>query len=204
MKRAGTAADRLQARLPEIASIVLSTGIAAQLALVMVGGPGAPFNTQAVTAALVPQHDTAALDIPKLQQAHLFGEAAPAADGEVAVTAESAFEVKGLVAFDDARMGMAILKDSASGASHLYQVGASLGGDARLLEVKTDRIVVQRGGGLLALLMPHLGAGASVGSAASAWLAMTGSDAPGVDYDPATEPETARQKTVEPPADAGS
>jgi type II secretory pathway component PulC len=203
VKRAGTAADRLQARLPQIASIVLSTGIAAQLALAMVGGRGAPFNTPTAATPLVSQQVAAPLDILKLQQAHLFGEAAPVADGEVAVPAESAFEVKGLVAFNDVRMGMAILKDSVSGASHLYQVGASLGGDARLLEVKTDRIVVQRGGGLLALLMPHLGAGASAGSATSAWLAMTGSDAPAADYDLATEPETARQKTVEPPLASG-
>jgi hypothetical protein len=52
---------------------------------------------------------------------------------------------------------MAIVKDTANGKSHLYQLGASMDGGARLLAIKADRVIIGLGGSEQVIQFPHAG-----------------------------------------------
>ena len=171
-----------------------------QLAVLVMHERGIRYGATPPLIAIAARQPESAFDVQAVERAHLFGAAAPAGDDTVVSAADVSYQVQGLLSYNDDTHGMAILKESGTGISRLYQLGATLSGDARLYEVKTDRIVIRRGEGLQALLMPHLGSGRT---SADVQFAMAGTDAAAVAYDLSVEPESAHEKTVEPPEAGG-
>jgi general secretion pathway protein C len=89
--------------------------------------------------------------------AHLFGKADPVeavGDPSDAPETRLSLVLAGTIAFSDPKMGFGIIGENANNAK-LYSVGDSLPGAARLNAVYGDRVILERGGQLEALLLPR-------------------------------------------------
>jgi len=133
------------ARAPQVATFVLALGIAAQLALIVVGLTGRSRQTAPppmnVPAAAAP------FDIGGLVNAHLFGNAAVQASGDAANAPPTSIPLvlAGLLATPDPKQGMAIIGESAA-AAKVVAVGHQVPGGAQLNSVYSDRAIIDRGG----------------------------------------------------------
>jgi general secretion pathway protein C len=141
---------------PKLATGILGVLIAVQLALLVtdfLAGPpaasGAASAAPAATADNRPQFDVVAL-----MNAHLFGQAANNVDSRNAPTTSMAMVLAGTIASEDPRKGFALIGDSAASA-RVYAVGSTLPSGVRLHEVYRDRVIIDRGGVLEALLLPR-------------------------------------------------
>jgi len=141
---------------PKLATGILGVLIAVQLALLVTdyfAGPTAPAgagsSAPAAAAANQPQFDVVAL-----MNAHLFGQAANNMDSRNAPTTSMAMVLAGTIASEDPKKGFALIGDSAA-AARVYAVGATLPSGVRLHEVYRDRVIIDRGGALEALLLPR-------------------------------------------------
>lgn len=141
---------------PKISTGILGVLIAVQLALLVTdyfAGPpaisAAAGSAPAAAGANQPQFDVVAL-----MNAHLFGQAASNLDSRNAPTTSMAMVLAGTIASEDPTKGFALIGDSAASA-RVYAVGASLPGGVRLHEVYRDRVIIDRGGALEALLLPR-------------------------------------------------
>lgn len=94
------------------------------------------------------------IDLPSILRANLFGKAAtPAMDGANAPISNLALVLTGVVAAAEPERGFAILGPSAT-ATQLYAAGSALPGGAKLHSVYPDRVLLERGGSLEALVLP--------------------------------------------------
>jgi general secretion pathway protein C len=96
-------------------------------------------------------------DVQGIIDAHLFGVAdptAPAGDPTDAPETRLSLVLAGTLAASDPKQGFGIIGESASNAK-LYSVGDSVPGGARLNAVYGDRVILERGGQLEALLLPR-------------------------------------------------
>jgi general secretion pathway protein C len=111
-----------------------------------------------------------AVELAAIVNAHLFGRAG-VANSENAPPTTMPLILAGVIAGPDPSRGQAIIGPSATSAK-LYAVGAAIPGGARLHAVYSDRVLLERNGGLETLKLPHT-ATASIGAnrTASAQLA---------------------------------
>jgi general secretion pathway protein C len=116
--------------------------------------PPIPVATAAPPAPEQPQ-----FDISAIVNAHLFGNPAPVAptdaDPNSVAATQSQLVLVGTIAQTDPKQGFAIIGADAASAK-LYAVGKTLDDGAVVHSVYTDRVIIDRGGQLEALMMPKL------------------------------------------------
>jgi general secretion pathway protein C len=139
------------------ALVVLLAWQVIQLVWTLIGAGRAPAAGPAATASV--QAPTApAIDVGTIVGAHLFGvagvtDAGSGDPGAVAAT-QMALVLVGTIAHLDPSLGYAIIGDSAASAK-VYGVGKTITGGTKLHAVYADRVILDRGGKLEALLMPR-------------------------------------------------
>jgi len=146
------------ARAPQIVTFLLALGLAAQLALVVVGLSSRSRQTKPSVAVAPP---AAPLDVGSLVNAHLFGNAVvakTAGDGANAPPSSMPLVLAGVLATADPKQGMAIIGESAA-AARVVAVGQQVPGGATLHSVYADRAIIDRGGVLESVMLPKRMAG---------------------------------------------
>ena len=109
------------------------------------------------------------VDLASIVNAHLFGEAnAPAAgstDPNAVAASQMPLVLVGTIANTDPTLGYAIIGESAVSAK-VYSVGKTITGGTKLHSVYPDRVILDRGGKLEALLLPKKFQGGGMSAAA--------------------------------------
>lgn len=164
--------SRATERLPFWVSMVLVVAIGYQLArtfwLVMPRGEPAPWTPPPFSAAGRAQASARGpADYSAIINAHLFGKAAPAGtslDGSKVDAPETSLnlQLKAAIAAGDTRYSHAIIGDG-TGSEKVYFLKDTVPGGATLQSIQTDRVILNRGGALEALLLPRDGTGAPSG-----------------------------------------
>jgi general secretion pathway protein C len=147
------------ARAPQVATFILALGLAAQLALIVVGMTGR--NRQTAPPPLTVGQQVPPLDIGGLVNAHLFGNAVAQntnGDGANAPPSSMPLVLAGLLATADPKEGMAIIGESAA-AAKVVAVGQQVPGGALLHSVYNDRAIIDRNGVLESVMLPRRTAG---------------------------------------------
>jgi general secretion pathway protein C len=154
--------SKLARNAPRVVSIMLGTLVAAELghtALVLspLVGVGSLEAKPGGAEGLHDQIRPGRVDAGRIIEAHLFGDEAknipaePASDADAPPTSAS-LRLTGTIAAADPKRGTAIISDA--GKSAVYLIGADVGG-ASVYAVYVDRVILNRGGQLESLLMPH-------------------------------------------------
>lgn len=161
--------------------LVVSAGLAVllawqlvQLGWTLLGANSAP-APEPVSGQPTPgaASGSASLDVQAIVNAHLFGVAgatAPAeTDPNAVATTRMNLLLLGTIARSDPGLGYAIIGESASSAK-VYTVGKTITGGTKLHSVYPDRVILDRGGKLEALLLPKTfkGGGAAAPAANAA------------------------------------
>ena len=167
----GARSDRWIKSLPLWVSVALVVVLAwqlVQIAWTLLGArkATAPATTGGATAAPV----RPPVDVTGIVNAHLFGiaGAGPAETDPNAVAAtQMNLVLVGTIAQSDPEQGYAIIGESAPSAK-VYAVGKTITGGTKLHSVYPDRVILDRGGKLEALLLPKkfTGGGAPAPAAA--------------------------------------
>ena len=147
-------------RGPRVATWVLALALGVQGAMILTdlaGAGRAPAPGMVAGAARVQR---APIDIAAITNTHLFGVAPVAGGGNGANAPQTNMPLvlTGVIAGNDPRDGLAILGPSAV-ATKVYAVGDNIPGGARLHSVLADHVLLDRGGVLEALALPHQFAG---------------------------------------------
>jgi general secretion pathway protein C len=154
---APAAASRSLPLLVSAALVVLLAWQVVNLAWRTLAPPTAPAPTGAVPPPALPAAAGPAVDIGRIVGAHLFGEAGAVPAGEADPSAVAATQLNlvlaGIIANSDPERGFAIIGDSAATAK-VYAVGKVVAGGAKLHSVYADRVILDRGGKLEALILP--------------------------------------------------
>lgn len=158
----GELVSQLIARLPRLVTALLVVLLGVRAATLVAGLAGGSTLPPAAPAAAVPVRNV--VDVPSILRANLFGQA-PQAAGATPVTSMP-LVLTGVIADNDEKLGFALLGPSPT-SIRLYRVGESLPGGARLHAVHVDRVMLDRGGTIEALMLPKRNsAGASPAPAA--------------------------------------
>jgi general secretion pathway protein C len=150
--------DQATANAPWLASLLLAALIAMELARIAISAFGAsPLKTPQPAG---PHRPVAAapksVDVQGIVAAHLFGTAtadAVVADPANAPVSTANLTLAGTIATQDPKHGVAIISVG-GGPSKVYSVGELVGG-ATVHSVYLDRVLLDRGGSLEALTLPH-------------------------------------------------
>ena len=137
-----------------VALVVLLAWQAIQLVWTLVGA--GPAVTGEPAAAAAPATSAPAIDVAAIVNAHLFGVAgAPdaGADPNAVAATQMNLVLVGTIANTDPQLGYAIVGDSAATA-RVYAVGKTITGGTKLHAVYPDRVILDRGGRLEALMLP--------------------------------------------------
>jgi general secretion pathway protein C len=142
--------------LPLIVSFALVLLLAwqlVQLAWTVLGAQRV--KTAAPAASAAPA--VAALDLQAIVNAHLFGVAGAAAgsgDPNSVAATQMNLVLVGTIAETDPEQGYAIIGENAASAK-VYAVGKTISGGTKLHAVYPDRVILDRGGRLEALMLPR-------------------------------------------------
>ncbi len=98
------------------------------------------------------------VDVPSILRANLFGQGAPAPGSGNAPITSMALVLAGVIADVDEKRGFAMLGTSATDIK-VYRVGSVVPGGALLSSVLVDRVLLDRGGAIEALMIPRVTAG---------------------------------------------
>jgi general secretion pathway protein C len=157
----GARSDRWIKSLPlwvSIALVLLLAWQLVQLTWTLLGSRKAPEPGSASPAPAVTIPAGPAIDIGTIVNAHLFGVAGAPAAGETDPHAVAATQMNlvlvGTIAQTDPQQGYAIIGESAASAK-VYAVGKTITGGTKLHSVYADRVILDRGGKLEALLLPR-------------------------------------------------
>ena len=162
----GAATARAMALAPMVVTVILVVALAAQLATVF-WRVLAPQQGMAPTVS-PPAAAPAGPNLSSIVGAHLFGTAAIEATGDAASAPATSLRLTlaGTIAGQDPAKGWAIIGQTAQDAK-VYATGANIPGGARLKEVYADRVILERGGRLVALALPRLTGGGALPVAAA-------------------------------------
>ncbi len=159
---ASVAADvrsgRWMQSLPWLVSMALVLLLAwqlVQLAWTIMGARGLKPVTTAPVAAVAPTGPV--VDLQAIVNAHLFGVAGAGADStdpQAVAATNMNLVLAGTIAAADPEKGYAIIGESAANAK-VYAVGKTITGGTKLQAVYTDRVILDRGGRLEALMLPR-------------------------------------------------
>jgi general secretion pathway protein C len=153
--------SQLTPRLPQIVTWILAAAIGIQAALIVrdLLPQSAPAAVAAgsTTATMSGARAAQSVDAQSIIDAHLFGVAAPDTqdtDPSDAPETRMSLVLAGTIASSDPKGGLGIIGETAATAK-VYKVGDSIVGGARLNAVYDDRVILERGGKLEALLLPR-------------------------------------------------
>lgn len=147
---------------PRLLCALLAVGIAAQAAVLLTNYFGAAQPLASAAAEAPSAAPTHSLDLAGILNAHLFGQASPAeADASAAPQTSLALVLAGVLAEPDPQKGLALVGESAANAK-VHVVGDTLPGGAKLHGIYADRVVLDRGGRLESLMLPHQSAPAGM------------------------------------------
>ncbi len=110
--------------------------------------PGSPAASAPARPAFNPT-----LQLATIVNAHLFGKAGVLSNSDAPETTMPLI-LAGVIAEKDPVKGRAIIGPNAAGAK-LYSVGAAISGGARLHAVYSDKVLLERNGGLESLMLPR-------------------------------------------------
>jgi general secretion pathway protein C len=135
--------------------LVLALGLDAAVILsrALSHGPDLPPPGTGPPPALVRPGVNPALQLATIVNAHLFGTSA-AANGSDAPATSMPLILAGVIAEADPGKGRAIIGENAA-AGKLYAVGAAIPGGVHLHAVYSDRVLLERNGGLETLMLPR-------------------------------------------------
>ncbi len=149
------------ARAPQIATWVLALAIAVQAAIIVTSLASIDSEPLADVPPPPPSASQRRTDVVAIANSHLFGEAKvepSAANAADAPPTNVPLVLTGIIAADDPRTGLAIVGESAA-AARVRAVGDSLPGGVTLHSVYGDRVLLDRGGRIEALVLPRQFAG---------------------------------------------
>ena len=152
----GQQLNTLRAQAPQWVTGLLAVALAARLAWWvgdLLGAPP-PGALPASAATVAPAPAAQRLNLQSLLSANLFGNASPQAGGANAPLSQAPLVLAGVVADTDPKRGLALVGSSATDV-HLVKVGGTLPGGGTLAEVHRDRILINTGAGVEALLLPR-------------------------------------------------
>ncbi|HXC58375.1 MAG TPA: type II secretion system protein N [Steroidobacteraceae bacterium] len=146
----GELVNQLIARAPRwiTAVLVVLLGIRAATLVADLSGPSAG---PAPSSPPPPATTRNVVDVPSILRANLFGQSAPVA-GATPVTT-MALLLAGVFADADEKLGLAMLGTTPADI-RVYRVGETVPGGARLHGVLVDRVLLDRGGAIEALMIP--------------------------------------------------
>ncbi|HWW19383.1 MAG TPA: type II secretion system protein GspC [Steroidobacteraceae bacterium] len=154
--KSGQALSRLlAAHGAQIAAIVLLLLLGLDSALIVTRAFDKPLAAVPPPSGLPRTRPTInpTLQLALIVNAHLFGSAAIASNGDAPQTTMPLI-LAGVIADKDPNKGQAIIGENAT-AAKLYAVGGSIPGGARLHAVYADRVLLERNGALEALSLPR-------------------------------------------------
>lgn len=141
-------------RGPQIATWVLAIAIAVQAAIIVtnLAGAGSEPELEATTPAPAARPR---LNAAAIASSHLFGEPEATAGSPVdAPQTNMPLVLTGIIAADNPEHGLAIVGETAV-AARVRAVGDTLPGGAKLHAVHGDRVLLDRGGRIEALVLPR-------------------------------------------------
>jgi general secretion pathway protein C len=149
--------------------VVLLAWQAVQLVWTLLGARPAPATVSGGPADVPAAQQGPTLDVDGIVNAHLFGVAGASGSAETDPTRVAATQMNlvlvGTIAHADPQQGFAIVGESAPTA-RVYAVGKTITGGTKLHSVYPDRVILDRGGKLEALLLPKKFTGGGVAAAA--------------------------------------
>jgi general secretion pathway protein C len=116
-------------------------------------GPDLPPPGTGPPPALVRPGVNPTLQLATIVNAHLFGTSAAASSSDAPATSMPLI-LAGVIAESDPGKGRAIIGENAA-AGKLYAVGAAIPGGVHLHAVYSDRVLLERNGGLETLMLPR-------------------------------------------------
>ena len=174
----------IASRLPAIVTWALVVAIGVQAAVIVrdlipeQAPPAVAANADSAAAGT--STSSRMVDVQSVIAAHLFGTAnlAEQISGDPSDAPETRLSLvlAGTIAANDPKAGFGIIGESAATAK-LFSVGESVPGGARLHAVYGDRVILERGGQLEALLLPRDYKGGTPASASKALYEMPGAAA---------------------------
>jgi general secretion pathway protein C len=163
----GRGTDSLPTLLPLLVSaglVVILAWQLVQLAWTLIGARGDAPEPLTESILAEPATGGPALDVQSIVGAHLFGVAGDTGpvetDPSEVATTRMNLVLAGTIAKADPKQGYAIIGESASNAK-VYTVGKTITGGTKLDAVYPDRVILNRGGKLEALLLPKQFTGGS-------------------------------------------
>jgi general secretion pathway protein C len=150
--------------LPSLSSGVLTLVIAWQLAkLTWLLFPGPAADATVTMAEPAQAQATNRVNVQKIADAHLFGlaTAVEATDPNDVAPTQMPLVLAGVMATSEPTSGFAFIGESAAMAK-FHRVGETLPGGVKLHSVYSDRVMLDRGGRLESLLLPHYQGSASL------------------------------------------
>jgi general secretion pathway protein C len=142
---------------PRIATWVLAFALAVQAAVIVTNVTGSSRAQKAPPASLAQPPHTQSVDVAAIAGAHLFGEVpiqVAQQNAQDAPPSNLPLVLVGIIAADDPESGLAILGENAA-AAKVYAVGDNVPGGAKLHQVLADRVLLERGGRIEALMLPR-------------------------------------------------
>jgi general secretion pathway protein C len=135
--------------------LLLALGVDAALILTraLSHGPALPAPSIGAAPSLPRMGANPALQLATIVNAHLFGAGAVATGADAPATS-MALILAGVIADPDPAKGVAIIGENAA-AGKLYSVGGAIPGGAHLHAVYSDRVLLERNGGLETLMLPR-------------------------------------------------
>ena len=137
--------------------VLLLAWQAVQLTWTALGSRGTPPPADAGPMPAPQRPSMPALDIGRIVNAHLFGQVGATGSQETDPAAVAATQMNlvlaGTIAHADPQRGYAIVGESAATA-RVYEVGKTITGGTKLHSVYPDRVILDRGGKLEALILP--------------------------------------------------
>jgi general secretion pathway protein C len=128
-----------------------------QLTWTVLGSRGGPPPADLAPAPPIAPPARPAVDIGRIVSAHLFGVPGAPASGDTDPASVAATQMNlvlaGTIAHADPEKGFAIVGESAATA-RVYAVGKTITGGTKLHSVYPDRVILDRGGKLEALILP--------------------------------------------------
>jgi general secretion pathway protein C len=137
---------------PRIATSVLLACLAIEAGVIVTRNLGQTAATPSAPVPAVAAQPRRGVNLRSIVDAHLFGQAAVASTD--APPTSIPLVLAGVLALQDPNQGMAILGPTTAQAK-LYAVGSAVPGGARLHAVYRDRVLLDRGGALEALMLPR-------------------------------------------------
>src|SRR5512140_1228737 len=143
---------------PRIATWVLAFALAVQAAVIVTNLAGSSHPPKVAAPAISTPTQSENVDVEAITSAHLFGEAPVEAGmkGDVSTAQQTSLPLVlvGIIAADDPKDGLAILGENAAGAK-VYAVGDNVPGGAKLHQVLSDKVIIDRNGVLESLMLPR-------------------------------------------------